>query len=392
MKKVGEITLPKTTTENPLSIVRPGGDHRGGPLARRQQGRRCAPTPTHSSTTSPATTSSAALTTGKPRVTPLADPFGEAIAYTPDGKTFVTVSDGGQLAEDEPIDILSYTPSTSVAATGGRGRRRASRRPTESWYDGLTLDEITYLVGAVGVLGLLLVGAGIVGILRARRRPPAAGRPVDGSGPRCRSRTTERGARQGRRRRAGGRTADPARRRLRRRGPAGRRRSTAAAPAGAVPRRAGRCRLRRRCTPTGWSSGGGHGADRPGGRGGAAPAGGGASRRRQRPAGAGAGERRRRSGGRRRSSRRRACYGGGGQPGGGRAEPPAARAGRSRTTAGQRPAAGGRRDDDAPGRPPRRGHRRSARRRGRRRPRRGVGRLPSGPDAAATATERLPGG
>ncbi|WBC09635.1 hypothetical protein [Micromonospora sp. WMMA1947] len=171
MKKVGEVTLPKTSTENKLgspgralitgAARSPDGskvvlrtyadafefDVAGGDIVK-------------------------AITTGKPRVTPLADPFGEAISYTPDGKTFVTVSDGGTLDESDPIDILSYTPSTTGAEAlpnGGKAETKAAAE--KSWIDGLSLDEITYLIAAVGVLGALLVGAGVFGILRARRKP-----------------------------------------------------------------------------------------------------------------------------------------------------------------------------------------------------------------------------
>ena len=122
-----------------------------------------------------------ALTTGKPRITPLADPFGEAICYTPDGKLFVTVSDGGTLDDSDPIDILSYTPSTVGAEAlpnwPARPAHEAGRR--EVLARRAVLDDITYLIGAVGVIGALLVGAGVFGILRSRRkpRPPAAERP-----------------------------------------------------------------------------------------------------------------------------------------------------------------------------------------------------------------------
>ncbi|MEW1585246.1 hypothetical protein AB0283_07325 [Micromonospora vinacea] len=172
MSKAGEITLPKTQTENTLNTFgriaitgasrAPDGsrvvlrtyadafefDVSGGDIV-------------------------GALTSGKPRVTPLADPFGEAISYTSDGKSFLTVSDAGRFTEDEPLDILSYAPSSSTAAPLGPeedGKPAASK----SWTDGLSLDDITYLVGAVGLIGLLLVAAGIFGIVRARRRPPTA--------------------------------------------------------------------------------------------------------------------------------------------------------------------------------------------------------------------------
>ncbi|MET8528649.1 hypothetical protein [Micromonospora sp. NPDC005172] len=177
MKKVGEIKLPKTSTENPLSVY---GRAAITGAARSPDGTRVV-IRTYADAFEYDVTGddiAGALTTGKPRVTPLADPFGEAISYTPDGKTFVTVSDGGQLTADETIDVLSYTPSTSAAAplAAAAGTKPAAGK---SWMDGLSFDDITYLVGAVGVLGLLLVGAGIVGIVRARRRPPTADDAAD---------------------------------------------------------------------------------------------------------------------------------------------------------------------------------------------------------------------
>ncbi|QDY07163.1 hypothetical protein FJK98_08210 [Micromonospora sp. HM134] len=178
MKKVGEITLPKTTTDNPLNII---GRVAITGAARSPDGSRVV-LRTYADAFEYDVSGDdivAALTTGKPRVTPLADPFGEAISYTPDGTGFVTVSDGGELAPEDPIDILGYTPSTKGAETieGAAGAKPAAEK---SWYDNLSLDQITYLIGAVGVIGALLVGAGIVGIVRSRRRAATAGDdPVD---------------------------------------------------------------------------------------------------------------------------------------------------------------------------------------------------------------------
>ncbi|MBM0235606.1 hypothetical protein JNW91_29860, partial [Micromonospora sp. STR1_7] len=172
MRKVGDITLPKTQTDNPLNtfgrvaITGAARSPDGGRVVLRTYADAFEFDVTGGDIVT-------ALTTGKPRVTPLADPFGEAISYSPDGKSFLTVSDGGQFAEGDPIDVLSYAPSTSTAvplAAEGGARSAAAK----SWTAGLSFDDITYLVGAVGVLGLLLVGAGIIGIVRARRRPPTA--------------------------------------------------------------------------------------------------------------------------------------------------------------------------------------------------------------------------
>ncbi|MEV1330503.1 hypothetical protein AB0J20_13110 [Micromonospora costi] len=173
MEKVGEISLPKTETENPLNTF---GRVAITGAARSPDGNRVV-LRTYADAFEFDVTGGdivAALTTGKPRVTPLTDPFGEAIAYTPDGKTFLTVSDAGQLGEDEPVEILSYTPSTTGAAPLAED---AAAKPAadRSWFDTLSLQDITYLIGAVGVVGALLVGAGIVGIIRARRRPASDG-------------------------------------------------------------------------------------------------------------------------------------------------------------------------------------------------------------------------
>ncbi|MEU5784211.1 hypothetical protein [Micromonospora lupini] len=348
MKKVGEIKLPKTTTENPLSVY---GRSAVTGAARSPDGSRVV-IRTYADAFEYDVTGGdivGALTTGKPRVTPLADPFGEAISYTSDGKTFVTVSDGGQLTADEPVDILSYTPSTSVAAAvappGG-----AKPAAGKSWVDGLSFDDITYLVGAVGVLGLLLVGAGIFGILRARRRPPSA-EPADGSGsdvdPDDRRGALADGGAPG----AGGRPAPGVYGGAAAGGGvygAGPGRGGAAPAGGAVYGGGAR--------PPG-GEGGGYGPGRPGGRGGAAPAGGGVyggAGGGGRPAGAGGGGRPtgggsggRPAGGGGRSGN--GVYGGGGgQPGGGRAEPPR-RGGQEPDYRGQRPAR--RRDGDAPADP-----------------------------------------
>ncbi|MEU1745210.1 hypothetical protein ACPXB5_03050 [Micromonospora arida] len=172
MRKAGEITLPKTQTENTLNTF---GRIAITGASRAPDGSRVV-LRTYADAFEFDVTGGdivGALTTGKPRVTPLADPFGEAISYTSDGKSFVTVSDAGRFTEDEPLDILGYTPSTSTAVPLAP-EDAAKPAASKSWTDGLSLDDITYMVGAVGLIGLLLVAGGIFGIVRARRRPPTA--------------------------------------------------------------------------------------------------------------------------------------------------------------------------------------------------------------------------
>ncbi|NES28343.1 hypothetical protein GCE86_01955 [Micromonospora terminaliae] len=179
MKKVGEVTLPKTNTENKLGapgrllVTGAARSPDGSKVVLRTYGDAFEFDVTGGNIV-------AALTTGKPRITPLADPFGEAISYTPDGKSFVTVSDGGLLDATDPIDILGYTPATTGAEALPNGGKDVTKPAAEkSWIEGLSLDEITYLIAAVGVLGALLVGAGIFGILKARRKPAPPEEPTD---------------------------------------------------------------------------------------------------------------------------------------------------------------------------------------------------------------------
>lgn len=173
LKQVGEVTLPKTTTENPLQAA----------------GRVAVTGATRSADGSKVVLRTyadafeydvaggdivKAITTGTPRVTPLADPFGEAISYSADGATFITVSDAGNLGDTAEVDILRYTPAEGTAAANVAATA-AKSGSTKSWLDSLTLQDITYLIGAVGLIGAILVGAGIFGILRARRQRPDAG-------------------------------------------------------------------------------------------------------------------------------------------------------------------------------------------------------------------------
>ncbi|BCB87810.1 hypothetical protein Psuf_051230 [Phytohabitans suffuscus] len=182
LKKVGEVTLPKTETDNPFGAV---GRLTVTGAARAPDGSRVVLRTYADAFEYDVVDGDVvkALTTGEPRSTPLdSDQFGEAITYSPDGKTFVTVSDLGNLGDEVANDMFRYTPSQAKAkepvaadvqggTSGGTGR---------SWTDDLTIGDITYMVGAVGLLGAVLVGAGIFGILRARRRAAAEPAPLKG--------------------------------------------------------------------------------------------------------------------------------------------------------------------------------------------------------------------
>ncbi|MFC4068015.1 hypothetical protein [Actinoplanes subglobosus] len=106
----------------------------------------------------------------EPRTTGLPnEPLGEAIAYSSDGKLFYTVSD--MSGDKETANhIREYTPATTVAVKSEKSGKGGA---SDSWYSDLTIDDITYMVGGIGVLGLILVGAGVFGIVRFRRSPQA---------------------------------------------------------------------------------------------------------------------------------------------------------------------------------------------------------------------------
>jgi hypothetical protein len=114
-----------------------------------------------------------AITTGEPRVTALAgEAQGEGIAYSSDGKSFLTCSN-----QSGPSKILRYQPAAAaaapVAAAAGKPAKKADSR---SWYQKLSLPQIINMIAAVGVLGLVLVVVGVIGIRRSRTvRRRAAG-------------------------------------------------------------------------------------------------------------------------------------------------------------------------------------------------------------------------
>ncbi|MFC6017182.1 hypothetical protein ACFP2T_13320 [Plantactinospora solaniradicis] len=189
LAKAGEITLPKSTTANRFG---PAGRLTITGAARSPDGTRIA-LRTYADAFEWDVKDNdlvKTLTSGTPRITPLADPFGEAIAYTTDGKTFLTVSDVDSIDEETDVTILSYTPAKVVAAAAADGEAGGTKKAAGSWTDSLTLDDITYLIAAVGVIGAVLVGLGIFGIVRARRRPRedglgAAGLDGDDNDPRA---------------------------------------------------------------------------------------------------------------------------------------------------------------------------------------------------------------
>lgn len=178
LQSVGEFTVPESETEHPLG--QPAGQVITGGANAPDGSRVVVRTYTDALEFDVSDGDVvAAMTGGQPRVTPLpGEPFGEAISYTPDGERFVTVSEVPADQQDFTPAILSYAPSQPAPPAS-----EAQNQPADSGGGGgggLSLPDIVKLVAAVGVLGILLVAAGVFGIVRARRRWPGKG---GGDGP-----------------------------------------------------------------------------------------------------------------------------------------------------------------------------------------------------------------
>jgi hypothetical protein len=188
MRKAGEVTVPASTT--PASGVASLG--RGlvtGAAMAPGGGKVTLRTYTDALEFDVADGDVLAALKNKPRVTPLPnEPFGEAISYSADGKNFLTVSDMDNISGDVDNWILQYTPAAVTARTLSGGAAAVKAGGGQSWFGKLSLDDITWLVGGVGILGGVLVGLGIFGIVRSRKRaaknpPEPAGRKGPPTGP-----------------------------------------------------------------------------------------------------------------------------------------------------------------------------------------------------------------
>jgi hypothetical protein len=179
MKRAADIKLPASTTPNPL-----------GPLGR-IVATDAAVSPDRSKVVIRSYADAfqwpvsggdlLAAVKGTPVATPLPNETqGESIAYSPDGAYFYTVQD----MQGKPGGanyILRYTPVAKAVTVKSAAGSTTGGSATPSFLSRLSLDDITYLVGAVGVIGAILVGFGIFGIVRSRRRPPFDPAALDGS-------------------------------------------------------------------------------------------------------------------------------------------------------------------------------------------------------------------
>jgi hypothetical protein len=170
LKKVGQFQPQRTGTDNPVGV--PGQNTVTGG-AKSPDGKRVA-LRTYSDAYEwdvPDGDVIKAITGSKPRITPLpGEPLGEAIAYSPDGSSFLTVAD-----QTGPVKILRYRPAVATTVpTRAPGGVASPPGDTRSWFSRLSLRQITYLVAAVGLIGLVLVVVGVLGIRRSRKNRRAA--------------------------------------------------------------------------------------------------------------------------------------------------------------------------------------------------------------------------
>jgi hypothetical protein len=171
LKKVGEFTPQRTGTSNPLgalgsSIVTGGAVSPDGTKVVLR---------TYSDAYQwPVTNGdvAAAITGGKPLVTPLPDEAGgEAISFTRDGQFYLTATSGA-VSTAHPEAVRRYTPrvaGTTTPAGGSASAPATGKGDTRNWWDKVSLEQIAYLVAAIGVIGLVMVIGGVVGIRRSRR-------------------------------------------------------------------------------------------------------------------------------------------------------------------------------------------------------------------------------
>jgi hypothetical protein len=104
------------------------------------------------------------ITSGTPRITPLPnEPQGEAIAYTPDGRSFVTASD-----QPKTSSLLKYTPVAPPPPTAPPVAAPAPAPAKQSFVDSLSLRDITWIVAGFGGFGVLMILAGVFGVRRSR--------------------------------------------------------------------------------------------------------------------------------------------------------------------------------------------------------------------------------
>ncbi|WP_329108788.1 hypothetical protein OG792_09125 [Micromonospora sp. NBC_01699] len=182
MRRVGEVDLPRTGTDNPWSafgrLMVTGGAN--APDGSRVVLRTYADAIEFDVTDGDVV---GALTRGVPRITPLpGEPQGESITYSRDGRSLLTVSETADQAPGTRPAILSYrpaagsvpppatTPSAATAAPDASASTAPpSPRAAERASDGPDGAFVARLLGGLGLAMLALAVVGVLGVLAFRR-------------------------------------------------------------------------------------------------------------------------------------------------------------------------------------------------------------------------------
>jgi hypothetical protein len=173
MKQVGEVIIPKTTTEVSIPLGRTVITGAAiSPDRSKVVLRTYADAFEYTVTNNDIVK---AITSGKPKITALpGEPLGESICYSADGKNFLTVSDSTDETAPVKREVLSYVPNAediNAAPSNAAGPPKKTDDGKSFWSSLISsTDRLYMLIGGVGVLGLLLVLLGILGISRARKR------------------------------------------------------------------------------------------------------------------------------------------------------------------------------------------------------------------------------
>jgi hypothetical protein len=168
LKKVGEIELPSTDTPgNPIARLAQDRDRRRR-RARRRQGRAAHLLDAYEWDVTDGDVLAALK--NKPRKTPCRT--SRSARRSPTARTANLLHGVGH--ERATTRHRELHPAVHAGHQGRRSEDRGcgsdSAADGASWYSDLSLTDITYLIGGIGVLGLLLVGAGVIGIVQARKK------------------------------------------------------------------------------------------------------------------------------------------------------------------------------------------------------------------------------
>ncbi|MFC4016461.1 hypothetical protein ACFOW4_00645 [Micromonospora sp. GCM10011542] len=171
LAKVGQVTLPQTTTSNPYSFVGRGvvTGAATAPDGRRAVLRTYADAFEYDVRDGDVV---AALTRGTPRITPLPDePQGESITYSTDGTSLLTVSESADQPAGARATILRYraASATDTTSSGAAPTSPSGTTPATIASAGNGPAARSDVPVGAGIAGAALVAVALAGLLWWRR-------------------------------------------------------------------------------------------------------------------------------------------------------------------------------------------------------------------------------